>query len=327
MSIRKLQENYEYAWPLAIRFADRLSEQLLELLTSEGISLAVPIESRVKTWDSIQNKIGMRNLEINKVSELGDLVGLRLILLFVRDVNSVISLLNEKLEVISKEDTGERLGDSQFGYQSVHLQLKLPSSWLSIPTFKGLGEMTAEIQVRTASQHIWAAASHVLQYKQESAVPLPVRRSINRVAALLETVDLELERTLGERAAYVHEIQEKEKDTPQFLAQQLDYETLLAYTRWKYPILPASDDLNLRLLQDLDQGSYPTLAQIDKVVEQAESAVEAYRRENPEWFTFGTDYITKSLGFVDEAFLSKHGFAKRTRDAIAKYKHLVKSGP
>jgi hypothetical protein len=62
--------------------------------------------------------------------------------------------------------------------------------------------LKAEIQVRTIAQHIWAAASHDLQYKHEESVPLPVRRAIYRVSALLETVDLEFERVLEQRALY-----------------------------------------------------------------------------------------------------------------------------
>jgi hypothetical protein len=71
-----------------------------------------------------------------------------------------------------------------------------------MPTFKKAAGMRAEIQVRSGAQHIWASASHILQYKQERDVPPPVRRAISRVAALLETVDLEFERVLDERAVY-----------------------------------------------------------------------------------------------------------------------------
>jgi putative GTP pyrophosphokinase len=62
--------------------------------------------------------------------------------------------------------------------------------------------LKAEIQVRTTAQHIWAVASHTLQYKHEESVPLSVRRAIHRVSALLETVDLEFERVLEQREAY-----------------------------------------------------------------------------------------------------------------------------
>jgi ppGpp synthetase/RelA/SpoT-type nucleotidyltranferase len=63
--------------------------------------------------------------------------------------------------------------------------------------------MVFELQLRTLAQHIWAVASHKLQYKREASVPVPIRRSINRVSALLEMVDLEFDRVLLEREQYV----------------------------------------------------------------------------------------------------------------------------
>jgi hypothetical protein len=212
------------------------------------------------------------------------------------------------------------------GYGGAHFIVMFGSRY-SGGRYKGISDLKCEIQVRTVLQDAWAMISHQLSYKNEASVPPRLQRDLNNVSALLEIAQRTFDNVREHRAAYVQEIREKEKDPSQFLAQQLDYETLLAYTHWKFPTLPASDKLNLRLLQDLDQGAYPTLAQIDKAVEGAKSAVEAYRQENPDWFTFGTDFITKSLGFVDEVFLAKHGFAKRTRDAITKHKHLVKRGP
>lgn len=61
--------------------------------------------------------------------------------------------------------------------------------------------------MRTLAQHMWAAASHMLQYKIESNVPEPIRRTINRVSALLETVDLEFERVLEEREEYIKQLE------------------------------------------------------------------------------------------------------------------------
>src|SRR5690606_25945786 len=53
------------------------------------------------------------------------------------------------------------------------------------------------------AQHTWAVASPKLQYKHEEGVPPPIRRTIHRVSALLETVDLEFERVLEERGSYI----------------------------------------------------------------------------------------------------------------------------
>jgi hypothetical protein len=114
--------------------------------------------------------------------------------------------------VIHKEDTATRLTESQFGYQSYHYVLKLPENWLTIPSFQGFDDYSAEIQIRTLAQHIWAVASHELQYKQEASVPQTIRRSISRVSALLETVDLEFERTLSERDQYLEELKKEIPD-------------------------------------------------------------------------------------------------------------------
>lgn len=172
----------------------------------------MPIESRVKAWGSICGKLERKRIEISSVAELSDLIGVRAILLFKKDLESVREIVAKNFELISSEDTGERLSASEFGYQSHHYIVKVPSSWLSVPTWAGCGDFSVELQVRTMAQHIWAAASHKLQYKQESGVPHPIRRTINRVSALLETVDLELQRVLDERVAYKEHASDKDSD-------------------------------------------------------------------------------------------------------------------
>jgi putative GTP pyrophosphokinase len=202
-SHEKLQNEYFLIAPLAIRFSTALKEEFEELLQSERIPLGVPIECRVKKWDSIIEKIKRKSLDIGSVMDVADLVGLRLMLLFSRDVAKVGELISKTFTVLQREDTQTRLGEAQFGYQSFHYLIQLPDAWLRVPSFAALGNYKAEIQIRTLAQHIWAAASHVLQYKHEASVPLPVRRSIHRVSALLETVDLEFERVLDARESYV----------------------------------------------------------------------------------------------------------------------------
>lgn len=201
-----LKSSYDDVVGTAERFRSRLLQEIEELLRQVGVVLAIPIESRVKTFDSVQQKIRRLELSCQTASELDDLVGLRLILLFKRDVDSVCHALAQTFDILRTEDTGIRLGQTEFGYQSIHIQLQAPAAWRALPSFALFSDLTAEVQVRTISQHAWAAASHVLQYKHEAAIPAPVRRSIHRVSAFLETVDLELERVLVEREDYAREI-------------------------------------------------------------------------------------------------------------------------
>jgi putative GTP pyrophosphokinase len=71
--------------------------------------------------------------------------------------------------VLERQDAQLRLAEDQFGYASIHFAVELPASWLRVPSRAGLGGLRAEIQVRTTAQHIWAAASHKLQYKHEES--------------------------------------------------------------------------------------------------------------------------------------------------------------
>lgn len=207
-----LRAEYEEKGDLYQRFCTELAKQIGELLRQEGIALAVPIEERVKPWESIVDKCERSKTIPSELHQIPDLAGLRLILLFRRDQEKACELIKANLRVLDVEDALDRLSVDQFGYGSVHFQVRLKKEWLSLPSMREMAGLPAEIQVRTASQHIWAAASHVLQYKRESHVPEPLRRALNRVAALLETVDLEFERVLGERDTYVAELREPSPD-------------------------------------------------------------------------------------------------------------------
>lgn len=212
MDYERFRIQYQDNIGRAERLRDVIIVQLLELFNSNNVTLGVPIESRIKTWTSISEKIDRKELQLTNLIDLQDLIGIRSILLFKRDLTQVDTLISKNFAVISSEDTGDRLSESEFGYQSRHYIVKIPDAWLSLPSLAGLNEFFIELQVRTLAQHIWAAASHKLQYKQEAGVPPPVRRAINRVSALLETVDLEFERVLNEREEYVEVTQKSAGD-------------------------------------------------------------------------------------------------------------------
>jgi putative GTP pyrophosphokinase len=204
-----LEAEYNSVCLVAESLRRELAQQISALALTQGAVLALPVESRIKSWSSIVPKL-LRVLPMPKsVLDIHDLVGLRLVTLFMRDASRLVSLIARTFKVIEQEDTAIRLEDNKFGYASVHILIRLPEEWLKVPSMANLGNLVAEVQVRTLSQHLWAAASHVLQYKKEENVPSPVKRSINRVAALLETIDLEFDRVLAERDTYQRAVRAK----------------------------------------------------------------------------------------------------------------------
>ncbi|WP_391572734.1 GTP pyrophosphokinase family protein [Cohnella sp.] len=207
--IEELKISYETTKVLYDLLCEEVDKQLNYLLDQEEIILATPITSRVKIWTSILRKCEKYKIEPSDIREINDIAGLRVISLFQRDVNKICTIINEHFTVFRMENTGERLLENQFGYGSIHFEVTPKDDWFQVPTLKRLQGLSIEIQVRTVAQHIWAAASHKLQYKQENHVPIPLRRAINRTAAILEMVDLEFERLLNERDTYIEDIIEK----------------------------------------------------------------------------------------------------------------------
>jgi ppGpp synthetase/RelA/SpoT-type nucleotidyltranferase len=256
-SFKKLESEYRLIYDLAIKFSDELKRQLNELILQKQITLAFPIESRVKTWTSLVTKLEGLSSDVKSVKEISDLIGIRVILLFRSDLNNAYKILEENFKIIEREDTQRRLRENEFGYLSVHYIIELPESWFAIPTFASLHGFKAEIQVRTAAQHIWAAASHKLQYKQEVGVPIPVRRSIHRVSALLETVDLELDRVLDDRAEYIEQFNQVQND------DLLNVDLLIHILNEKLPSANRKDDEDYALLlEDLLQFGCDTITKL-----------------------------------------------------------------
>ncbi|WP_042367373.1 GTP pyrophosphokinase [Bacteroides neonati] len=207
IDIQELEKEYILLRTLCDNFSIEVTRQITKLLDDNEIKLAVPIQFRTKSWDSIRNKCEQGRFTVKKtILELQDLIGIRLILLFKRDLIRVTELIEKYFLVVRKYNTEDRLEENQFGYLSIHEIVELQKEWLRVPTLAPFKELKCEIQIRTLVQHAWSEASHMFQYKNEVDVPKPLKRTIGRLSALLETVDLEFERVLTERDEYKKEI-------------------------------------------------------------------------------------------------------------------------
>ncbi|MDG1768641.1 MAG: hypothetical protein P8H36_04395 [Yoonia sp.] len=249
------------------------------------------MEIRVKKWTSIENKLERKNLEIESILLLQDLVGVRAILLFLTDLDKIDELIRSTFEVTSSENTADRLGEAQFGYQSLHYTIKVPLIWLEIPTMADFGDIQAEVQVRTLAQHIWAAASHKLQYKNEASVPPPIRRAINRASALLETIDLEFERILEKRREYRDIEILKGID-----AAELNVDILESMLRDRFPEANRSDgeENYSELLENLTALSVHTAADFDTILKGKYAATMEEERTQLSIVDPETGYIGSS---------------------------------
>ena len=70
MTAVELEKQYTTIAPLAQLFSDELVRQLEHLIKQESLVLSFPIQSRVKEWQSITEKIERKSLNLGHIAEL-----------------------------------------------------------------------------------------------------------------------------------------------------------------------------------------------------------------------------------------------------------------
>jgi hypothetical protein len=108
------------------------------------------------------------------------------------------------------------------------------------------------------------------------------------------------------------------------LQKEITWETLGTYTIFRFAFLGIDQFWQAKLFEDINGNSkYKTILDIDNAIKKAAIAIALYAKENPTVFDSGTDFIAKSLGFVDNDFRKIHNFSKQSLAAFEKYKSLL----
>jgi putative GTP pyrophosphokinase len=180
----------EYAKLLPIRrllIAD-LEERMQTSMAVLSSNLRV--KGRLKSFESYFKKyiVHLKSAELVE-PRITDLIGVRIICLFLEDMATVEKFLRENFDVTEVERKGGDRTFREFGYDSVHLLLVIPED---IAKKHGIpqGE-TAEIQIRTILQDAWAEVEHELIYKAEfTPFDAPLKRKLAAVNASLSLADI-----------------------------------------------------------------------------------------------------------------------------------------
>lgn len=117
-----------------------------------------------------------------------DLVGVRIVCLYEDELEQVAACVRASFDVIDTTDKVSAVEntESSFGYKGLHLDLRPP---ISINTHTPAPVASLELQIRTVIQDSWSALDHKIKYKK--AIPGPLKRRINVLAALFELADRE----------------------------------------------------------------------------------------------------------------------------------------
>ncbi len=158
------------------------------LLAREGLHAIITY--RVKEFDSYVGKLArLRKSQAHGQILVRDLLGLRVVCPFLDETERVQELLVKHFPVAEVERKGVNLSLAEFGYESVHLLVRLPEGTPSklLPHTKRL----CEVQLSTILQDAWARIEHELVYKADRSVPKSaIRRKLAAVSATLTLADV-----------------------------------------------------------------------------------------------------------------------------------------
>lgn len=146
------------------------------------------VTARAKLPSSLRSKCRRKGYN-NPATQATDMLAVRVITYFKRDVNDIAARLRAVLRVsqAKSRDTRKELAENEFGYRSVHLVARLRPA--DAAELTAVGSRWFEVQVRSILDHAWSEIEHEAVYKSGVHYPIEVRRRFKALAASLEVLE------------------------------------------------------------------------------------------------------------------------------------------
>ena len=122
------------------------------------------VSQRIKTPESIYAKMIRKGLkpDFSVANEkLNDLIGIRIVCLFVDDVYEIAEMLKNQKDLTLIKEKDYIAKPKKSGYMSLHLIMKVP-----VCIDNKIETKTVEIQIRTTGMDFWSVLEYQLLYKK-----------------------------------------------------------------------------------------------------------------------------------------------------------------
>jgi putative GTP pyrophosphokinase len=182
----ELRKRFEVHEERRANIVKDLTERVELILSSFPVRPIV--KGRTKSFDSYYKKLLKFLKDHNDPPLITDMMGIRVVCLFLEDLDTVEDLIKRNITVIEVERKGQNTF-REFGYESNHLLVKIPPDILY--KWGNTDFDVAEIQIRTLLQDAWAEVEHEFVYKSEfTPLDTPIKRKLAAVNASLSLADL-----------------------------------------------------------------------------------------------------------------------------------------
>lgn len=182
---------------------ERIEELVLEELNAitERIKERtgeVPVEhirSRIKESASLQEKLIKKGAQTDvrsAMTELSDLVGLRIVTHFIGEVYEILEdIQSSRLWKVT--EVKDYISDPKpNGYRSLHVILSLDLDRMGVE-LPGMKELQIEIQMRTIAMDCWASLEHEMKYKRTINNTDLIISELKRCADEMASTDLSMQ--------------------------------------------------------------------------------------------------------------------------------------
>ncbi len=161
----------------------KTKDKVCDLISNDCSDTIEHIKSRIKSEESAKiklDKLGFDRTLENAVTNLNDIIGLRIICRFLEDVYTTANIIENQFgfkHIVSK-DYIKHPKDN--GYRSYHIILEVEIQGVSVPV---------EIQIRTISQDSWASLEHKMKYKKQILNANMIKAELKRLADEMASSD------------------------------------------------------------------------------------------------------------------------------------------
>ena len=189
---------YRSALKMAVAQLEILDEEFATMYDHSPIH---HIEYRIKTLESITEKLQRRGLEVtidNIFAHIQDVAGVRVICNYLDDIYYMRRLLTrtESFRILREADYIQN--PKETGYRSLHLILDVP-----IVISEGTLHLPVEVQLRTIAMDMWASLEHELRYKSSRAFSENDAARLRLCSEAISEIDREMQNIyLGEQPEY-----------------------------------------------------------------------------------------------------------------------------
>lgn len=178
-------------------FAKKRLETEIEILIESfearaGYNPVEHVKSRIKSFDRVVEKLRKKNLDVtvdNIYRYVYDLVGIRIVCSFMRDVYEIASVIRSTDEFIIKKEIDYIQEAKASGYMSYHMHILVPIHLDNITEY-----IEAEIQIRTIAMDCWASLDHKLRYKMPDVMPEYLKKELFECAKNMKMIDMKMQK-------------------------------------------------------------------------------------------------------------------------------------